>query len=249
MIPSTPEQPLPRVTERLQWFLDVGVAVGTVLDVGVQGGTPFLQHCLPRTLHLLFEPVDLYFQTIREKYAETPHELVHAAISDTDGTVWLHGYSRDGSGRVTHSHVADAPAEPGSVPNLVRNTEVPRLTLDTALAGRTDALPYLLKVDVDGHEPNILRGAARTLERVSMVVVESPVAMIRGRIEMLNEAGFELVDIVDLCYYHRMLSQADLIFVHRSWIARCEALRPWQTRHFSWEAWQSLSRHRAFEGL
>lgn len=244
-----PTAPLPRITDRLQWFLDAGVGVGTVLDVGVQGGTPFLQHCLPRLPHLLFEPVDLYFPTIRQQYADIPHEIVHAAVSDTDGTVWLHGYSRDGSGRVTHSNVADAPAEPGSAPNLVRNTEVRRLTLDTALAGRSDAMPYLLKIDVDGHEPSVLRGAVRTLRHVSMVIVESSVAAIGSRIETLDAAGFELVDIVDLCYYHQMLSQADLIFVHRSWIARCNDLRPWQTKPFSWDAWQSLSRHKAFDGL
>ena len=48
------------------------------------------------------------------------------------------------------------------------------------------------------------------------------------------------MDIVDLCYFHGVLSQADLFFVRKDWLSRCADLRPWQTKAFSWDAWSKF---------
>ena len=241
--PGRTMPPLPRVTERLKALLGAGVEVGTVLDVGVQTGTHFLLECLPAVPHLLFEPVEQYFAEIRKNYAHTKHELFEVAASCDQGTVWLLEFCLDGTNKVTHSQLVDAPVEVGSKPDLLHCRPVRRASLDVALAGRDDKLPYLLKVDVDGHEIPILEGANAILAKSSICIVEASIPTVGAKINLLNAAGFQLFDIVDLCYYHGVMSQADLIFVHRDWIARCPDLRPWQTKTFSWEAWNNLSRH------
>lgn len=45
------------------------------------------------------------------------------------------------------------------------STLVPVSTLDSILAGRFDGLPLLVKIDVEGHEKQVLLGAAKTLAR------------------------------------------------------------------------------------
>jgi FkbM family methyltransferase len=240
--PST-ASPLPVITPRLQWLIGAGIEVGTVLDAGVQHGTPFLQKCFPAVRHLLFEPISAYFPSIERSYADFDCELFPVALSDTDGSCWQLGFSGDGSGKVTSSRISESPKEVGSEAGLVSCTEVKKLRLDTLLQDRQERQPYLLKVDVDGHELPVLRGAQKTLASCSVVVLEAAINSIGTKVQLMAAAGLELVDIVDLCYYHGSLSQVDLVFVHVNCIARCPDLRPWRTKPFSWDAWAPLSRN------
>ncbi len=242
MIPTPDHSPLPLITERLRWVLEAGVLVGTVIYVGVQGGTDFLLDCCSSQKHLLFEPVDAYFDAIGRRYATVQHELIRVAASDEDGSAWQLGYSRDGSGAITHSQISFEEMAVGSEPALVSCKPVQRSRLDTALRGRQDDQPYLLKIDVDGHEIPILHGATQTLRQCSLVIVEASVRSIGPKIALLEANGFDLLDIVDPCYYHGMLSQVDLMFVSKAWVAKCPDLRPWQTKPFAWEAWSALAR-------
>jgi FkbM family methyltransferase len=239
---SLSDWPLPIISQRLRWLVGAGVEVGTVIDAGVQGGTRFLMTCFPDRPHLLFEPVDRYFSTIRHGYRDIRFELFHAALSDDDGKAWQIGRCVDGSGQVTHSQLSDSPISTGSG-NVVECKPVDKMRLDTALEARSDSVPYLLKLDVDGHEIPILRGARKTLTSCSVVVCEANLASIGAKTTFLEREGFALVDIVDLCYYHSCMSQVDLIFVHRDWVAKCADLRPWHTKQFSWDAWANLSTH------
>ena len=246
--PST-LSPLPIMKTRLQWIRDAGVPVATVLDAGVQYGTPFLQECFPNARHLLFEPLDQYFSSIEKSYSQFQWELFPVALSDTDGQSWQFGFSVDESGKVQSSRLSDQPASPGEEPNLVSCRAVQRVRLDSIIGNRKEAQPFLLKVDVDGHEMPVLRGAKGTLDQCSIVIVEAITQTIGEKISLMSIAGFNLIDIVDLCYYHQNLSQVDLIFVHKQWVQQCTALRPWQTQVFTWDKWAPLSRNELFSGL
>jgi FkbM family methyltransferase len=214
----------------LETLIAFGVPVRSVLDVGVQGGTKPLMSAFPNVPHFLFEPVDAYFETIRYAYKGFRHDLIHVALSDVDGDAWQVGISRDNSGRVTHSQISDRPVSVAEEPQLVECKAIRKARLDTALRGLSLPSPWLLKVDVDGHEIPILRGATETLKRASIVVVEAPLSTILGRAEVLINEGFELFDIVDLSYYYGTLSQVDLIFVRRDVIAASKDLRPWEIK-------------------
>lgn len=82
--------------QRLKTLRAAGVEVGTVLDIGVQGSTDFLVECYPEVHHLLFDAIDDYFGTVRQRYSSMSIELIHLALSDVDGAAWQVGESRDG---------------------------------------------------------------------------------------------------------------------------------------------------------
>jgi FkbM family methyltransferase len=188
----------------------------------------------------LFDAIDNYFGTVRKRYADLSFELLHFALSDVDGRAWQAGESRDGTNRVTHSFVSDFYIDAASNRSVIECKPISKSRLDSVLSVGDRRVPYLLKVDVDGHETAILRGAQETLKSTSIVVVEAAVAAIRERVDLLEDSGFRLHDIVDPCYYHGVLSQVDLIFVSAEWIKRCPDLRPWQTKAFSWSAWSKF---------
>ena len=91
---------------------------------------------------------------------------------------------------------------------------VPTLKLDTFVANQNPPAPFLLKIDVDGAEEMILEGAQEALKKCSVLVLECPRKRVAERIQLLNTAGFELLDIVDFCYYDGYLWQLDLVFIN-----------------------------------
>jgi len=224
----------------LRTLIEFGVPVRSVLDVGVQGGTKPLMSAFPKVPHYLFEPVDAYFDVIRSAYADFEHTLIHVALSDVDGEAWQVGISRDNSGQITHSQISDRPVSVDVEPQLVQCKAIRKARLDSVLTGYSPPRPWLLKVDVDGHEIPILRGAAETLRNASIVIVEATVSSIVARAEVLQQSEFHLCDIVDLSYYYGTLSQVDLVFVRRDLVAASKDLCPWATKRFSWEAWVPL---------
>lgn len=226
--------------DSLRALVRLGVPVNSVLDVGVQGGTKPLMSVFQKVPHYLFEPVDSYFDAIRQAYKGFQYKLVHVALSDSDGQAWQVGISLDNSGTVTHSQISDRPVSGDAEAQVVECKAIRKTKLDTALLELDPPQPWLLKVDVDGHEIQILRGAIEALKKSSIVLVEAPLSTIVGRAEVLQENGFQLIDIVDLSYYYGLLSQVDLVFVRQDLVSANADLRPWETKKFTWDAWVPL---------
>lgn len=64
-------------------------------------------------------------------------------------------------------------------------------------------------------ELEVLRGAKQTLEKSSLVIIEATMAQLAARLNALVALGFDLFDIVDLCFYDDTLYQVDLVFINR----------------------------------
>ena len=144
--------------DSLETLVRLGVPVNSILDVGVQGGTKPLMTIFPELPHYLFEPVDAYFGSIRDAYRNHRHELVHVALSGEDGEAWQVGTSRDHSGKVTHSFVSDCEVTVKENAEVVECKPIRKAKLDTVMKSlKLPAGPWLLKVDVDGHEIPIQR--------------------------------------------------------------------------------------------
>jgi FkbM family methyltransferase len=186
-----------------------GVPVETILDVGVNTVTPELVAAFPDKHHVLFEPVEEYAEGIARHYARVPHELVRAAVSDTAGTVTLKTASKLQGQGISHAGMVAGPATEGDM------RSVPMLRLDDFVRERRLAGPFLLKVDIDGHEMKVLRGAAETLKACSVVIVECPHHSLPERLAHLMKAGFRLFDLVEPCYYDKVFWQCDAVFVRQ----------------------------------
>ena len=83
------------------------------------------------------------------------------------------------------------------------------------MAGRDLSGPYLLKVDVDGAEMQVLEGAEETLTNASLVMLEASVVNLVERGAAMDRLGFQLCELVDLCYYDRRFVQVDMVFISK----------------------------------
>lgn len=201
----------PTKLQALASLLDLGVPVDSVIDVGVQSGTQALIDALPDRPHLLVEPLTEWNDAIAATYsaAGVSYELLNEAATSAPGTVTLLLKNILPGSRVSHAFMVEGD------PDGPQYRRVSATTLDAALDGRDLTAPYLLKVDVDGAEMQVLDGAQKTLERCSLVVIEASVVNMIKRGAVMDQLGFQLCELVDLCYYDRRFVQADMIFISK----------------------------------
>jgi FkbM family methyltransferase len=200
----------PVKNQALRVLINRGISIGTVLDVGVLNGTPELKAHFPDALHVLFEPVAEFLPAIERFYAGVRHEIANVAVSDSTGETMLALTSVvDNPGQIfSHSHVAAREVE-GKAHRMV-----PTTTLDDFIKARDDLPgPFFLKIDIDGHELAAVAGAAETLKKCAVVMIEAQVAELPQRIAAIASQGFRLFDLAEPCYYDNALWQCDAILV------------------------------------
>jgi FkbM family methyltransferase len=234
--------------DSLQALRHFSVPIRSVLDVGVNQGSPSLTAAFPDLEHWLFEPVSGFQEAIARHYAAIRHQLFPVALSNVDGEAYQVSLAMDGGGAATHSQLVTHLGEWEHDPRVRHVESIQRRKLDTVLADHALESPHLLKVDVDGVELDVLRGGTETLRRCSVVVVEAPHSQILERLRFVTEAGFDLFDIVDSCYYGGVLWQVDLIFVARSIMQENPEMRPMSKPPFDPAQWWSVPDHAIFEG-
>ncbi len=184
-----------------------GLRPGVVIDVGVhREGTPDLYAVFTDAHHVLIEPCRDFEEDItRVASAIERVDVVWAAASDTDGR-----------------GVVYLPTERGTC----AAREVDLITLDTLCREGQWEPPYLLKIDVDGAEPQVVAGAQEVLRSTQCVIIEAAMREVAERCRLLDEAGFLLWDIVDPLYYEERLWQVDLVFLNKV-CADDPAFTPW----------------------
>lgn len=224
---------IPSKLNSLQFLRSRGLSVATVIDIGVQTQTKELIQVFPDLKHILFEPVEEYYSIITQSYKSIDFDLIKSAVSNENGTAVLNVISQDNkSGFITHSHI-------GSKENTPLARTVQTITLDSFFERNNYPKPYLLKIDVDGHEIPILEGSVNSLNDCSCVIIEAPLNVLPQRMNFLTSRGFVLWDIVDLAYYYDNLSQVDLIFINQTEKNKPD-FNPWMNFDFKWDQWVDL---------
>ena len=136
-------------------------------------------------------------------------EILHAAISDRDGDIEFIVNNTDGA----VCQIRATGVEPYDHGGSASPNTVPSWTLDSLLAQRTSP-PVLVKIDVEGAEALVLRGAARLLaeHRPAVLMEVHNASAGRSSIELLTRAGYRSSHVgvngrltpvpVDLAYGH-----------------------------------------------
>lgn len=170
------EEPLPVVMTSLarvlgkKAFYDVGANTGfySVLVGKVE----------PDATVRGFEPVDWIAARCRENLAanEVSAQIYDVALSDAVGSATLH-FPPDDHGLIETSASLNADFNPVNA----RSIEVPTRTLDDVVAQFDDTVG-LLKIDVEGHEAQVLAGGLNTMlgQRPLTVVEVLPTSDIEG---------------------------------------------------------------------
>lgn len=223
-------------------------ATQEIVDIGVQVKTDFLMDVFPDRHHHLFEPSTAYHERLQQNYRDAgiDHTLHRMALSDTDGTLYLHETSADGSGRVTHTQIR--PERDESMRFLLRIVEIPTRRLDSVFAeGALRDLSYLVKLDVDGVEEKIIAGGARVLGGASFVVIETSIGRqdLCSRAARLEALGFRIFDLCDNAYYFGQLALVDLVMINNRLRASELRFRPWEYTggKVVWDKWQHGFKH------
>ncbi|KAG5180743.1 S-adenosyl-L-methionine-dependent methyltransferase [Tribonema minus] len=99
-------------------------------------------------------------------------------------------------------------------------------TLDTLLSeeeGFAEGTIDLLKLDVQGAELMVLKGAQHTLKRTQFLLLEASIVrynkgapLAADIIAALDAYGFQVADFVEMHYYDDIAFQVDILFVRRS---------------------------------
>ncbi len=166
-----------------------------LLDIGANVGwyTLLFSKIAPKDVQILaFEPDPLNYDLLTKNLAINRAERVDAsriALADSEGTQKLHRYSNRNLGRHSLLPINNGPT-----------INVKTKTLDGLLEERNlgERVPCLIKIDVEGYELRVLRGAEKTLKRCRMLVCEhSP--------ETMRQSGEDPRELLDLLDRHGFL--------------------------------------------
>jgi FkbM family methyltransferase len=191
-----------------------GFAPRTVIDVGVAYQTAELYEEFRAAEFLLIEPLVEFEPFLRKICVEHKAQYILAAAGELAGTATLnvHG-DKTGSSLLKETEGAYVDGVPRTVPVV---------TIDEVCAERKLAGPYLLKVDVQGAELQVLAGARRVLEETEAVILEVSLFgfLIGGPqfcdvVTRMKELGFVAYDICGTLYrpLDNALAQVDMVFV------------------------------------
>ncbi len=190
----------------------------TVIDVGAAHGTKPLYRRFPDADLILVDPLKENEPDL-QRWCEGRRGSVHiTALGSSEGTLPLQidrlGLTRTSA--LTRTALTER-AEPD-----YENRKVPMTTLDALLADRPAEDPLGLKIDTEGYELEVLKGAEKTLTRCSWVITETSIAerfeggyRFHELILHLSERGFELANILYVSRRKKVAKYCDLLFTAR----------------------------------
>jgi FkbM family methyltransferase len=202
----------------LEQVKETGFGPATVIDVGAAMGS-FANTCyafFPDAQYLLIEPLEEYLPALRKVVQTIPRAAYDMrAASATEGPVVLNVHED----LVGSSLYRETEEDPG-VNGLPR--KVPAVTIDRLVSQCQAQPPFLIKVDVQGAELDVLSGAAMTLRQAELVLLEVSLFEFFHGAPLLSEVvahmkaqGFVPYDVLGLQYrpIDGALSQLDIVFV------------------------------------
>lgn len=168
----------------------------------------------PEATHLLIEPLEEFSKHLQQIASEYDAHYIAAVATSKSGRASLNVHpDLDGSSLLKECEESD-------VNGIVR--EVPSVTVDELCRELCLTGPYLIKVDVQGTELDVLAGAAKVLDEAEVVVLEVSLFRFFGSnpeiyevLSYMKERHFVAYDIFGGHYrpVDNALAQVDIVFV------------------------------------
>jgi FkbM family methyltransferase len=208
-----PRRDLEAVTQNAR---AAGLEAASVIDVGVARGTPGLYGTWPAARLLLIDPLVEWDGYLREIAGQRGSFLIAAAGAEPgEAEVRVH----------RAPELSSLVGERDAGQTTARVVDV--VTLDAAAAGLPG--PIVLKVDVEGGEIDVLRGATSVLERTELVLLETSLfELVPGQpilhdvTAFMADQGFAVYDVYGghLRPLDGALSQLDIAFARADGVLR-----------------------------
>jgi len=196
---------------------DVGLSPATVIDVGAAYGD-FTVEChrvFPDANYILVEPLEEYrpfLEAVSSSVTKAQYVLAAASAQTGELVINVHPDLVGSS-----SYLEDENSNVNGVPRTV-----PAIALDSLVDDRGAIPPFLLKIDVQGAELDVLSGGESLLQSAEYVLLEVSFfefftggPQFHDVVRFMDSRGFAAYDISDLQYrpLDNALSQVDIAFV------------------------------------
>jgi len=212
---------MPRLTPQMAWFQKMGIQ--TVLDVGSYIGSfaYAIRHILPDAHIYSFEPLqDNYIQLVKNLTPLGNFQAFNTAIGEQTGEMDFHRSDFSPSSSVLEM----GELHRQTFPHSARSTTivVPVARLDDYLGKISLDPPVFLKIDVQGFEDAVLRGAGQVLKQVDFLEIEvSYQPLYSGQVlfecihQLLIQAGFHFAGNLDSMFspLDGSILQSDALFI------------------------------------
>lgn len=194
---------------------NMGFYPSVIIDVGVGNGTPALTLVFPKSRYLWIEPL-IEFEPVLKKLSQKysgDYLLAAAGRSCGRATIHVHTVHTEGSSVFRESDGQIADGQP---------REIPMVSLDSVRDKWKLSDDLLLKVDVQGAELEVLKGAQTILPGCEVIILEvSLFECLQGAplfdeiFVYMKQQGFVVYDMVE--GHNRpldgALAQKDIVFV------------------------------------
>jgi len=178
----------------------LGFAPSTLVDVGVARGTPVLYEAFPSAHLVLVEPLTEFEPVLRQLLSRRKGELIQVALGSREERRSIHVES----GNVLKSSIQQRSAltETGQISE---KREISVSTLDALLESRGWEPPFGLKIDTEGFELEVVKGADAFLAHCQFVIAEVSVAerfrnsySFAGFVHAMDQRGFRVCDVLEI---------------------------------------------------
>lgn len=190
----------------------------TVIDVGVAYGTPQLYRAFPSAYLILVEPVVEYRDYIDKILEQYKGEVHYTAVGDRTGEIEINVNKAN----LLLTSTFDRSQTTRRDEHVIESRKVSLTTIDTIVSQKEKLLgPVLLKIDAEGGELEVLKGARSTLETIDFVIAEVSISKrFEGSYSFeefcwyMQEMGFYLYTILSVAQKPDGLRPrfADLVF-------------------------------------
>lgn len=197
----------------LAHYRRLGLAPGSIIDVGVGTGTRELYTAFPDARLMLVEPLEEWRGHLEAIARERPAVLAMAAAGPTAGEVQIAVHRAPVCSSMLGSRRGDG-EQPGRSVAMVR--------LDDLVSQHAMPGPFVLKIDVEGGELEVMRGAPEVLSESELVLLECSLfelvpgmPLLHEVIAWMNQNGFVVAELYN--GHNRLLdgslAQLDVAFV------------------------------------
>lgn len=197
-----------------------GFAPRTLVDVGVGHGTPALYDAFPDAELVLVEPLAEFEPDLKRILAARPGRYLLAALGAEPGERTLHV---EPGNRLKSSFLERSALTATGDP--LERRRVPVTTLDRLLEEQRPTPPFGLKLDTEGFELDVVKGATRLLADTLFVIAEVSVAprfeggyAFADFVAALAARGFRACDVLEVARGSRSpeTPYVDLLFRRQS---------------------------------
>lgn len=190
---SQSPEPLHRFLSCIQ---TLGFTPNHILDVGANHGnwTRASIQYFPQAHYTLVEPQDGLKVHVSDLISAGKVEWINAGASDTSGTLWFNLAARDDSSTFVNRGESEAG----------QRLQIPVRTLNEIVAASRYGLPGMVKIDAEGFDLKVLKGASDLLGRTEIIFAEAGLAAreiennAAAIVNFMNDAGYRMIDMTDI---------------------------------------------------